>query len=226
MLWPWYLYMYRTYGDFTGLSRIRALQYWNYGGREDTPTIWDQLSSRSFFWMRWRETWGEFGWRLIPLSTDLLRILLWVSVVGAVGVAVWAIRLYQVNRRLMSTDDSAEAARIVREADPVFVLARWQVVGVLTMGATCMLAYFAILQFGTTFSLTQARYYFPAVVPAAILLMLGYRSILPRRWLPYGQATVFLALVVLTVVIYSAYVLPYWASAGRTLFELEPFYRD
>jgi hypothetical protein len=80
------------------------------------------------------------------------------------------------------------------------------------MGVTCFLAYLAILQFGTTFSLTQARYYFPAIVPAAILFALGWRSILPERWLRPAQAVFFSAVVLLNVVIYTAYVIPYWVT--------------
>jgi 4-amino-4-deoxy-L-arabinose transferase-like glycosyltransferase len=226
MIWPWYLYMYRTYGDFTGLGRIDALQgWWNYGGSDLRPSIWDQLSSKPFFWMRWGETWGYFGWRLIPLGTDLLRVLLWITLVGTIGIAVWAMRLWWVNHRLLKAETDEQAREIARAADGVFVLERWQVVGVLTMGVTCLLAYYAILQFGKTFSLTQARYFFPAIVPAAVLLMLGFRSLLPRRWLPYGRATIFLGLVILTVVIYSAYVLPYWASADKAFRDIDPFYQ-
>ena len=83
----------------------------------------------------------------------------------------------------------------------------------------------SIVQFGVTFSLTQARYYFTAIVPAAILLMLGYRALLPRRWLPYGQFAVFASLVLLNVAIYSAYVLPYWGSAFKLYRDIDPFYR-
>ncbi len=226
MIWPWFLYMYRTYGDFTGLDRISALQsWWNYGGQQNRPTIWDQLVDRGFFWMRWRETWGEFGWRLIPLSPDLLRVILWFTLVGTIGIAVWAVRLWLTNHRILSaaTDDEADA--IAARGGSVFVLERWQVVGVLTMGIACLIGYLAILQFGTQFSLTQARYFFPAIVPAATLLMLGYRAMLPRRWLPYGRTTIFLLLVLLTVVIYSAYVVPYWLSADHTYSSIDDFFK-
>ena len=224
MIWPWYVYMHRTYGDFTGLARIRELQYWNYGDNQ-RPSIWDQLSNKWFAWMRWRETWGEFGWRLIPLNPELLRLLLWIVLIGTVGIAVWAVRLYRVNHELLNASDEDEAAAIAERSESIFILERWQVVGVLTMGATCILAYLAVLQFGTTFSLTQARYFFPAIVPAAILLMLGFRAIIPRRWLSYAQVSLFASFIVLNVVIYSAYVLPYWASADKVYRDINPFYR-
>ena len=228
MIWPWYLFMHRTYGDFTGLGRIRELQYWNYQSG-NLPTIWSQLTSQRFFWARWRETWGEFGWRLIPLgevgSWPLLRALLWITIVAMFGIAVWAIRFHRVNRAMLRAAGEVEARSIAQRAESIFVLERWQMVGVLTMGVTCMLAYAAILQFGTTFSLTQARYYFPAIVPAAILAMLGLRSLTPRRWLSYGQVGVFASLVVLTVIIYSGYVIPYWSTADQLYVEIDPFFR-
>jgi len=230
MVWPWFLYMDRTYGDFTALGRVSDLQYWNYSDGL-SPTIWSQLTDQAFFWLRWRETWGEFGWRFIPLGRQglpnspesgewpLLRLLMWCALVGTIGIAVWAVRLYRAGRRLANDPDAAAAT------DPVFALERWQVVGALTMGVTCITAYVAILQFGVSFSLTQARYYFTAIVPAAILLMLGYRALLPRPWLPYGRVAIFIGLVVLNIVIYSGYVLPYWASAFRLYQEIDPFYR-
>ncbi|MDQ3653475.1 MAG: hypothetical protein M3457_00150 [Chloroflexota bacterium] len=219
---PWFLYMYRTYGDFTALDRVSDLQYWNYSDGL-SPTIWSQLTDRAFLWLRWRETWGEFGWRYIPLGEPgdwpILRGLMWVTMLGAVGIAVWAVRFHRASRRLQKQPDAAAAT------ESVFDLERWQVVGVLTMGVTCITAYYAILQFGVSFSLTQARYYFTAIVPAAILLMLGYRALLPRRWLPYGRLAVFVSLVLLNVVIYSAYVLPYWGSAFKLYRDIDPFYR-
>ena len=95
----------------------------------------------------------------------------------------------------------------------------------ITMGVTCLVAYYAILQFGVSFSLTQARYFFPAIVPAAVLLMLGYRALIPRPYLPYGQVALFATMLTLNVIIYSGYVVPYWASAGRGFQEIAPFFR-
>ncbi len=224
MVWPWFLYMYTTYGDFTALGRIRELQYWNYSS-EDPPSIWGQLSSQDFVWGRWQETWGQFGWRLIPLSTDFARILLWVTLIGTVGIAIWAWRFWQVQKTILQEDDPAAARTLRSQTESIFDLERWQVVGVVLMGVTCMLSYYAILQFGTTFSLTQARYYFPAIVPAAILLMLGFRAMIRKAWLPYARTVLFLSMILLTLVIYSGYVVPYWESAGKFYTEIDPFFR-
>src|SRR5690606_33542025 len=75
---PWVLYMMSMYGDPTALNRIDALQWWNYTGT-DGRSIWSMLSDKWFFWARWRESWGDFGWRLIQLDVGgdptLLRVL-------------------------------------------------------------------------------------------------------------------------------------------------------
>lgn len=222
LVWPWFLYMYRTYGDLTALNRVSELQYWNYVG-DDRPTILDQALDKGFAWMRWRETWGEFGWRLIWVGENdnwiFLRSLLWAAMIGTVGIAVWSVRLY-----LASRERDADGAPVATNGT-IFRAERWQVVGVLTMGVTCIVAYGAILQFGVTFSLTQARYYFPAIVPAALLLMLGYRAITPARWLRGVESGVFLGLVLINVFIYTAFVLPYWATANRFITNIDPLFR-
>src|SRR5690606_8555613 len=82
---PWVLYMMSTYGDPTALERIDTLQWWNYGGG-DGRTIWSMLSDKWFFWNRWRETWGAFGWRWIQLDypdkPELLRNIFYPVLFG------------------------------------------------------------------------------------------------------------------------------------------------
>ena len=224
LIWPWFLYLYRTYGDFTAFGRIRELQYWNYN-RGDAPSIWGQLSNKGFVWDRWRETWGHFGWRRIWLSDDLYGLLLWITMIGTVGIGLWAYRFWKVQQPILQEDDPAKATALRARAESIFDLERWQVVGILTMGVTCLVSYYAILQFGTTFSLTQARYYFTAIIPAAILLMLGFRALFPTSWLPYVQTALFSGMIVLTLVIYTAWVIPYEATADKSYMEILPFYR-
>ena len=208
---PWLAYMWITYGDLTALDEISTLQsWWNDRGVEGR-TLWSMLSDRGFFWLRWHETWGAFGWRLIFLDDMLLRVLLWITLAATVGLAVYAVRFLRMQRCIDAAEEAGENVAAMRyHADPTLAIMPWQVVGILTMGVTCVVAYYAILQFGMSFSLTQARYYFPAIVPAAILFMLGVRAWFPRRWLPYVQAVAFAALVLLNLIIYTAYVIPYW----------------
>jgi hypothetical protein len=87
---------------------------------------------------------------------------------------------------------------------------RWQRLALWMLVVTCVVAYLAIIQFGVTFALTQARYFFPAVNAVAILLALGLRSLIPLRFHPYGQGIAVAALIVMNVLIFSQFVIPYW----------------
>ena len=59
--------------------------------------------------------------------------------------------------------------------------------------------------------LTQARYFFPMIAPA-VLLMVGLREITPSRGRGYVQNGVVTGLIALNVYIFAAYVIPYWYS--------------
>lgn len=186
---PWYLYLYRTYGDFSGLERVEALQYWN----APMGSFWELLTDPGFVAARFRETWGEFGWRLIHLSTPLLWALAILSLIGVAGLVVYAVRVARGELSELATGRPA----------------RWQLLALLVLMLACVVAYLAVIQFGTTFALAQARYFFPVMNAGVLLLMLGWRSLLPGRWRPAGQGIVVAALIALNVVLMVSYVLPF-----------------
>ncbi|MGH2535122.1 MAG: glycosyltransferase family 39 protein [Thermomicrobiales bacterium] len=208
---PWFIFLYRTYGNFDAMEQVLRLQYWNFLNR-DRPSILDQLWNRDFAAMRWKETWGMFGWRRIHLGDGLLWAIGIVCLVALAGLVWYAVL---VVRR---PDRTA--------ADPVLRLQRWQVHGLVLMLTTAVVAYLAILEFGTRFELTQARYYFPAINAIALLLMLGLRTLIPRGVRHYGQAGVLVALLLMNVLIYTQYVIPYWHTEGPTPNPLERFLSD
>ncbi len=196
LAWPWYLHMYRTYGNFDGFAQLQALQWWNYWGREK-PGFWELFWNRDFAVWRWRETWGEFGWRRIHLANGLLWAIAVPHILALVGLVLYSARgATRWRRRGAGGASSGEGQGRVGVA-----------VGVLVL--TLIVAYLAVVQFGTQFELTQARYYFPAINALAIVVMLGLRTVIPSGWRHYGQAVVLLALLVLNLVIYSGYIIPY-----------------
>jgi 4-amino-4-deoxy-L-arabinose transferase-like glycosyltransferase len=198
--WPWYAFLYRTYGNFSGLRQIKALQYlWAYQN-DNAPSIWDLLFNKGFAEMRWKETWGEFGWRLIHLDTWLLVLIgipLLILAVGAIGALILA-----------------SGRRFVGRAVSGSILAHGQVLGLWLLVSVCVVAYGAMLQFGTDFRLTQARYYFNAVSAVAILLAFGMRQIVPRRYHTTAIVAFLLFMVSINVLIYTQYVIPYWYLAS------------
>jgi hypothetical protein len=99
--------------------------------------------------------------------------------------------------------------------DPVMRPEPWQTNALIVLVLTCIVAYLAVVQFGTSFALSQARYYFPAVNAGALLLMLGLRTLLPGRARPTAQGVVFGALVLLNIVILTGYVLPFTVSVDE-----------
>ena len=201
--WPWYWFLYKTYGNFSGLAQVKALQYnWTYLN-QSKPTIFSQLFNKGFAMWRWRETWGEFGWRLIHLHRSLLWMIGAPFIIAMIGLVWWTVLQVKRRHELMADRSRPFAGTAV-------VPATWQLQGVALLGLTCAVAYFSILQFGLTFSLTQARYAFPAVNAFAIVSMLGLRTVIPARFLRYAQAFIVFGMLALNVAIFTQYVIPYW----------------
>lgn len=196
---PWYLFLYRSYGDFSGLGRIAALQYWN----SPMGSFVDLLTDPAFVSARFRETWGEFGWRLIHLSPPLLWVIGVGSAAALVGMCVYVLGAW---KRLPFTAEDVVARPL-----------RWQWQALAMLLLTCVLAYVAVVQFGTQFALSQARYFFPAANAAALLAMLGLRTIIPREARRAGQGLIFGGFVALNLIIFTAYVIPFTVALDEPL---------
>jgi len=194
---PWYLFLYRTYGDFSGLARVKELQYWN----APMGSFFELLTDPEFITNRFKETWGEFGWRQIHLRPELLWAIAIPTILASAGLALYA---FMVLSRLPGW-----------RADAVMRPEPWQRNTLIILFLTCVVAYLAVIQFGTEFALSQARYYFPAINAGALLVMLGLRTLLPGPARPAAQGIVFGALVLLNVVIMTGYVLPFTVTVDQ-----------
>ncbi len=181
---PWWWFMTQTYGDPMGFAGMAATQPDLTRG---DATFLQLLFSGRFLVDRWNETWGEFGWRLIHISAALVSLLAVVCAVCMAGVWTAAVRPQRVD---------AETT--------------WRIHALTLLALACVLAYLGVVQFGVRFVLTQARYFFPVVDAAALLAMLGLRTWIPGAWRAPAQAIVVFAAVAVNVMIYTAYVVPYW----------------
>jgi 4-amino-4-deoxy-L-arabinose transferase-like glycosyltransferase len=197
LVFPWYLFFYRTYGNLDAFEQIRTLQSpWNKPGGSFTGLLFD----RGFVWMRWKETWGEFGWRRIHLDSSFLWAIAAPIVVGLAGIMLFVV-LFAWKRR----GGDHEVGPLGFEMPD-----RAQRISLLTLFVAVVTAYLAVVQFGTQFALTQARYFFPIVNAFAILVLVGGRTLIPVRLQPIGRALIVCGLVFVNLIIYTRYVIPYW----------------
>jgi 4-amino-4-deoxy-L-arabinose transferase-like glycosyltransferase len=196
---PWYIFLYRQYGNFSGLDQVAALQYaWTYEQGMSPPKLWkDLIWNERFAVMRWNETWGEFGWRLMPLTKNLLWVIGVPFAICLAGFLLWSIGL--IVRRSRTTARGGIGNPETWQ--------RWAI-GVLLL--TCVAGYAAVIQFGMRFSLTQARYFFPMIPAASVLLMIGLHTLTVGKARIYAQVLVIAGMLALNIYIFSAYVLPYW----------------
>jgi hypothetical protein len=150
-----------------------------------------------------------------------MAALFWVCFLGVLGCVWWTVQTALVSRGRMVVFHSDHGAltypRIVptegRDIDPIFRKDHKRDLGVALMAVSCIVAYYSVLQFGTQFSLTQARYYFPSLICLIIVIMLGYRALSPRGWRPWVEGTFLVGWVALNIVIFTAYLIPYWFMA-------------
>jgi hypothetical protein len=161
----------------------------------------EMLTDPQFVVNRFKETWGEFGWRLIHLRPTLLWMIAVPVVVAGVGLVIYAV--------------TAGRDLAPFRGDAVANPAGWQKKSLALLVLACVLAYLAVIQFGTQFALTQARYYFPVVNAASLLTMLGLRTVIPRQVRPAGQGLVVAALIALNIVIMTSYVLPFTITVNE-----------
>jgi len=162
---PWYLYLRRTYGDFTAFDATMELQGdWN----RPAGTFTELLFSGAFLEERIHETWGYFGWRLIPLGSSELAVIYIAMALSGIGMLVGVYRWLQRGR------DDGWPARDSFLGE--------QAAGVATLAVASLLMYGAMVYFGTMFLLTQARYFFPILPVAIVLAVAGLRSLVPDGW--------------------------------------------
>lgn len=196
MVSPWYLFLYRTYGNLNGLEQVADIQAaWNY--THGAPSFVELFFDGGFVSRLWRETWGGFGWRRIPLDFWLLLVIGAVMTMCALGLALFGIRAWR-DFRSHSSDGA------------ILGVERWQWWGMLAIVALAVLGYLAVIQFGTTFQLAQARYFFPSIPAVAVPLALGWQTITPERLRRYAPTAFVAFMIALNVYLYSAYVVPYW----------------
>jgi 4-amino-4-deoxy-L-arabinose transferase-like glycosyltransferase len=163
---PWYLFLHRTYGDVTAFNALDTIEAtWNV----PEPSVLSVVTDAAFHTERIRETWGFWGWKLLPLSHGELQLLYAGLVIAGTGAVLAAARTRRTAFRAFVS--SPEVDRTTRETA--------MCIAVLCLAFAAM--YGAMVYIATENMLSQARYFFP-VLPAVIVLgLLGIREMIPSR---------------------------------------------
>lgn len=189
---PWYLFLKRTYGEFSAFTAIQQLQA---GWNSPAGTFTELLRSAAFHRERIHEYFGYFGWKEIPLDPAHLRAVYAGMILCGLGLLIGVGRLlyrWRVDRR-----------------PPPPLHDRTLVAGVVLLLAANLLMYGAMIYFGTMFQLTQARYIFPVVTATATVAMLGLRACIPHRLLRPAAALTIGALAGFNLLVLTQLVIPY-----------------
>lgn len=184
---PWYLFLYRTYGDLTGGAALQTLQAtWS-----PPQTAGQLLGSPGFYLDRLREYFGDFGWKLIPLFRWQTIATAALLLLGATGLLVELLRLGARWQRGLPLPNRSRAGAVA-----LLILANAVFAG-------------AILYLGTVMWLTQARYAFPVAAASGTLLLLGLRALIPPRFRRQGAAVTIALFAAFNFLVMSQLVIPY-----------------
>jgi hypothetical protein len=137
--------------------RLRELAWvWRSGRLLEPPPLGRELP-RIFF----ASFWGQFGWMSLPLvgGTAWERALALICLGGLFGTVGW----------LLAARGQAWQRRTV------------VVLGLIVAAEALFPLFYSYTQ-PRSQAIQQGRYCFPALAPIALLLVLGWRALLPARW--------------------------------------------
>jgi 4-amino-4-deoxy-L-arabinose transferase-like glycosyltransferase len=142
----------------------------------------------AYFWIQLTTFWARFGWATISLPDTVYHVLLGVLALAAVGLLVLLLR----DCRKLSADT------------------RWSLA---LISVSVALLYLSVFRLAFTFNLVVAhgRYLYIALAGLAVLFVTGLTRLLPRRVRPAATLAFSCALLALSVVSLTRYIVPAFA---------------
>lgn len=190
-------------GTSPGLAAVvhDARVYYFFLPSQQFPLVWDKgyLGSealaiyRHWIGVLFRSFWGNFGWLNLPLRTGWYQVLGVACLISLVGLLWLAIR-----------------------AKRVTWLARWQTGVLLSFGLAILFSIGMIYakhirSLGFEWAgAPQGRWLFPLVIPIAILLLTGWRALVPGRVHHRLLYAWIASLVILDWVVLLRYIVPFY----------------
>jgi hypothetical protein len=181
MALPWYMRNINLYGnwDILGLTRHDQVVVGQLRTGEFLAQVGWWGYFKEFFSTTFRSFWGQFGWMAVPMSDRVYWVLGLLLLLALLG---WGRKV--VKRR-----------QTIKEKAPLTTpnLSLWlrsaSDKALLLMALTVVLMALGYGWYNLEFTQFQGRYLFPALIPLAIFLTLGWLSAFswPMRW---GLATI------------------------------------
>lgn len=189
---PWFLRSLWYYGDPTGARRLHEIP--DYGAQ--ASSLRAMIFSVEFWRGRLDDFWGNYGWRLVPFDPRVYNTVYLVWAVAGIGLAALAVK---------------EAVARVRRRPSLLSPFQWTAIGLLALWIVLVVA--GVLYVGTV-QFTQSRFAFPAMVAFAVLSLLGFAQLVPRRVQPTLAPTLFVLLMALNAITAVRFLIPYYYGAS------------
>lgn len=192
---PWIVRNVRTYGPADPLGWTR----WQAKIPQMARTIPLGAEIEAYFWTQLTTFWARFGWATLSLPDVVYHVLLL-----AMGLAVLGLLVI-----------------VARDRDELSADTRW---GLALTAVAAVLFYASVFRLAFTFNLVVAhgRYLYIAAAAFGVLFVTGITRLLPPRARPWGAFVLASALLALSLVSLTRYVMPAFAApAPATADEIE-----
>lgn len=156
------------------------------------PRNWATLGLPA--WMIFKSFWAYFGWMSVPLAPIWYQLLAVACLASSAGLIKCFFR---------SLSRSSVSDAWCRRALLLLILS-------VILVVVAAISFFSPWSSGPSQNLPQGRYLFPALVPIAILFVLGLKEVMPDRYAQQGVLALTGTLITFDFVCFAGYIVPYF----------------
>jgi hypothetical protein len=118
--------------------------------------------AHSFMLTTYRSFWGQFGWMAVPMDSRTYRLLATLSLLATSGLLLFLLGQWRKWDTLLLTTE------------------QWLMLA--TLALSVLFSGLAYGWYNLSFVQFQGRYLFSSIIPLAVFLAMGLRTILEMRW--------------------------------------------
>jgi hypothetical protein len=169
-------------------ARLKILMTWAWQGARSGDFYLDSIVPLDLF----RSFWAMPGWTMVVLHPFWYQLLAVASILAVIGLVILVFTKYQLI--------FSEQFQLRIQAFSVLTVSAVAAVGIL-------LAWNAISH---SIVYRQGRSIYPVIVPICLLLMLGWRQLIPPQWRQFGLLALAMAFFSFDSLVLFNYVLPFF----------------